>query len=124
MSGVAGSAQRPPAWQDQDTAPSAIPTQRQGAAGWPRRRMRLRTRPMPLPVDLGLDVETWQAACDDCSFTTVAASKGELTHGLREHAMASSHRAPPVAASFVVPHGTRPRGAVSRLTLHIEVRPA
>lgn len=122
MSGVAGSAKRPFRRRVQDVTPSSIPAPRAGAAAWPRQRVRLRTRPLPPPVDLGPGVEAWQAACDDCTFTAVTPSRPELVLAVRQHSLVSRHPAPALSALFVVPHGSQRKNAVSRLTLHIEVR--
>lgn len=96
----------------------------QGLAAWPRQRVRVRTRPLGLRADLGQIDERWQAECGDCTFTASASGKPEVELAVREHVRASSHRTAAVCAIFVVSHGARRGGAVSRLTMTIMARTA
>jgi len=73
-------------------------------------------------MDVGSEVETWTAACEQCTFRATAGTRSGLLHLVQQHMLAAGHAAPPICASFVIPHGTRLRDVASRLTLHIQVR--
>lgn len=106
----------------QDVVASAVPTQRDRPSALPRPRVRLRTRPLPAQMNVGSEVETWEAPCEGCGFTATAGTRPALLHLVRQHMLTAAHPAPPICASFVIPHGTRVRDVASRLTLHIMVR--